>query len=54
MSPVIYSVAALTFILDGAAHWMALLVMLPDDWLRGPVILIGWSLSLFYFYDVYH
>lgn len=70
LSSVIYSVAALTFMLAGAVHWMALLIMLPgtiaggycgglfarrlpDSWLRGLVILIGWSLSLFYFYDVY-
>lgn len=71
MSSVIYSVAALTFIIAGAVHWPALLIMLggtllggycgglfaralPDAWLRALVILIGWGLTLFYFYEVYH
>lgn len=70
LSSVIYSVAALTFIVAGAVHWPALLIMLagtiaggycggrlarrlPDAWLRILVILIGWALSLFYFYQVY-
>lgn len=70
LSSVIYSVATLTFILAGAVHWPALLIMLlgtiyggycggrlarrlPDAWLRALVILIGWSLSLLYFYKVY-
>ncbi|MBL4835347.1 MAG: sulfite exporter TauE/SafE family protein [Pseudomonas sp.] len=70
LSSVIYSVATLTFIVAGAVHWPALLIMLtgtvaggycggrlarwlPDAWLRSLVILIGWTLSLFYFYQVY-
>jgi hypothetical protein len=70
LSSVIYSVATLTFIVAGAVHWPALLIMLagtigggycggrlarrlPDTWLRLLVILIGWLLSLFYFYQVY-
>lgn len=70
MSSTIYSVAAMTFIIAGAVHWPALLIMLagtisggyagglfaralPDAWLRWLVIAIGWSLSLYYFYDVY-
>lgn len=70
MSSTIYSVAAVTFIVAGAVHWPALLIMLvgtvsggyagglfaralPDAWLRWIVIAIGWSLSLYYFYDVY-
>ncbi|WP_150306013.1 sulfite exporter TauE/SafE family protein [Pseudomonas saliphila] len=70
MSSTIYSVAAVTFIVAGAVHWPALLIMLvgtvsggyagglfaralPDAWLRWLVIAIGWSLSLYYFYDVY-
>lgn len=70
LSSVIYSVATLTFIVAGAVHWPALLIMLsgtiaggycggrlarllPDTWLRWLVILIGWTLSLFYFYQVY-
>ncbi|WP_339846799.1 sulfite exporter TauE/SafE family protein [uncultured Halopseudomonas sp.] len=70
LSSVIYSVATLTFIIAGAVHWPALLIMLPgtvvggycggrlarwlpDAWLRALVILVGWSLSLLYFYKVY-
>lgn len=70
LSSVIYSVATLTFVIAGAVHWPALLIMLtgtiaggycggrlarrlPDAWLRALVILIGWSLSLLYFYKVY-
>ncbi|MFO7704186.1 MAG: sulfite exporter TauE/SafE family protein [Halopseudomonas sp.] len=70
LSSMIYSVAALTFILAGVVHWPALLIMLPgtvaggycgglfarrlpDRWLRALVILIGWSLTVFYFYEVY-
>lgn len=70
LSSVIYSVATLTFVVAGAVHWPALLIMLtgtiaggyfggrlarwlPDAWLRTLVILIGWGLSLFYFYKVY-
>lgn len=70
LSSMIYSVAALTFVLAGVVHWPALLIMLPgtiaggycgglfarrlpDRWLRALVILIGWGLSLFYFYEVY-
>jgi len=70
LSSVIYSVAAITFMLAGAVHWSALLVMLagtlpggwaggrlarrlPDAWLRALVIAVGWSLTLYYFADVY-
>lgn len=70
LSSVIYSVAAFTFIIAGAIHWPALLIMLsgtiaggycggrlarwlPDSWLRILIIVIGWGLSVFYFYQVY-
>lgn len=70
MSSTIYSVAAITFMIAGAVHWWALLIMLagtlsggycgglfarwlPETWLRWLIITLGWSLSLFYFYQVY-
>lgn len=70
LSSVIYSVAALTFILAGAVHWLALACMLPGSLLGGYcggllarrmsnlqlrwlVIVIGWLLTLFYFWQVY-
>ncbi|SDT88088.1 sulfite exporter TauE/SafE family protein [Halopseudomonas salegens] len=70
LSSVIYSVAAITFMLAGAVHWLALLCMLPGSLLGGYcggllarrisnralrvlVILVGWLLTLFYFWQVY-
>ncbi|TVP89060.1 MAG: sulfite exporter TauE/SafE family protein, partial [Pseudomonadaceae bacterium] len=70
LSSVIYSVAALTFMLAGAVHWLALACMLPgsliggycggllsrrlgNQQLRWLVIVIGWLLTLFYFWQVY-